>query len=234
MTGNSVVIGTGLLFILVGPGGVGKNTLMEAVLPRFDYLTQLATVTTRAVRPNEVQGKHHVFVTLDEFKRLIEANELVEYEQVHPGKYYGVPRSPLEQAILTGHDLIADIEVSGAAKVRAAYPHNTIVIFIKPPSLEVLAERMRARGEKEAGIVERMERAAREMTFANQCNHVIINDEGEFERAIEQLFNIITEERRRRESNTTEGMTIEGGEHDGEPDNLERSSEPEFTLSEIS
>lgn len=234
MTGNSAVIGKGLLFILVGPGGVGKNTLMEAVLPRFEYLTQLATVTTRAVRPNEVPGKHHVFVTLDEFKRLIEANELVEYEQVHPGKYYGVPRSPLEQAIITGHDLIADIEVSGAARVRAAYPHNTIVIFIKPPSLEVLAERMRARGEKEAGIVERMERAAREMTFANQCNHVIINDEGEFERAIEQLFNIITLERQRRVSNALNDITVDEDEPHNESDNIEHPAEPEFTLSEIS
>lgn len=213
MTGNSAGLGNGLLFILVGPGGVGKNTLMEAVLPRFDHFSQLATVTTRPIRPNEVPGKHHIFVTSDEFERMIEAHELVEYEQVHPGKYYGVPRSPLERAIVAGHDLIADIEISGAANVRAAYPRNTIVIFIKPPSLEVLAERMRARGEKESGIAERMARAARELPFADQAHYVIINDEGESEVAIQQLYNVIAAERRRRDA--------------------ESQAEPEFTLSEI-
>jgi guanylate kinase len=127
---------------------------------------------------------------------------------------------------VTDHDLIADIEVSGAAKVRAAYPHNTIIIFIKPPSLEVLAERMRARGEQESGIADRMQRATREMTFANQCNYVIVNDEGEKEKAaaIEHLYNAIVTERRRREL----AIAHEMNESD-EDVNAEHLPEPQYT-----
>jgi guanylate kinase len=195
MASTTHEMGSGLLFILVGPGGVGKNTLMEAVLPRFDRLGQLATITTRAIRPNEQPGVQHVFVTPKAFEQMIADGELVEYEEVHPGKYYGVPRRPLEAAFAAGDDLIADIEVSGAAKVRATYPENTVLIFIKPPSLSVLEERMRARGETPEGIAQRMERAAREMAYADQCDYVIVNDDGRSEEATHQLHAAIAAER---------------------------------------
>lgn len=201
--------GKGLLFILVGPGGVGKNTLMQAVLPRFDHLSQLATATTRMMRPNEISDVHHIFVSQAEFERMIADNELVEYEQVHPGKYYGVPRKPLETAITNGTDLIADIEISGAAHVRRAYPENTVLIFIKPPSLEILAERMQARGENPTGIAERMERAAREMPFAEQCDYVIENDEGKFEAAAEELYQVILKERSKRDQLAEQSAVME-------------------------
>lgn len=199
MAGEVARAGRGLLFILIGPGGVGKNTLMQAVMPRFDGLTQLATATTRAIRPNETPGVHHLFISRDEFEGMIAQDALVEYEEVHPGKYYGVPRAPLERAIAEGHDLIADVEISGAEKVRAEYPDHTVLIFIRPPSLEVLAERMRARGESEAGVHERMERAAREMAFIDRSDYVIENDEGAFEAAAEALYQAILTERNKRD-----------------------------------
>lgn len=186
----------GALFILVGPGGVGKNTLMEVMLAERDNLRQLATATTRPARPGEVEGVHHLFVSLDAFNALRESDQLVEHEEVHPGVFYGVPRAPIQTAIEEGRFLIADIECAGAEKVRQAYPADTVVIFVMPTSLDVLEERMRERGESPEGIAKRMARAERELLYKDQCDYVIINDD--FETAAQALREIITREQARR------------------------------------
>lgn len=188
---------SGLLFILVGPGGVGKNALMQTVLPRFEQLRQLPTATTRAPRDNEQHGRERLFVSLDEFKQMIADGELVEHEEVHPGKFYGVPRCNVEQALQDGEDLIADIEFAGAEKVHEAYPDNTVLIFIAPPSVQVLNERMRHRGETETGIAERIARVDREMEFQTKSEHIIVNDQ--FERASDELYEVICKERAERD-----------------------------------
>lgn len=187
----------GLLFIMVGPGGVGKNALMQTVLPRFAHLQQLPTATTRAPREGELNGRERLFVTLDEFNRMIAHGELIEHEEVHPGKFYGVPRKQVEDALYDGIDLIADIEIAGAEKVRAAYPHNTVLIFIAPPSMSALRERMEHRHETQSGIHERLVRAEREMRFQSRCKYVIINDV--LETASRQLEQVICEERSQRD-----------------------------------
>jgi guanylate kinase len=193
---------SGLLFILVGPGGVGKNALMQNVLPRFQHLRQLPTATTRAPREGEQHGRERLFVSLDEFKRMIANGELLEHEEVHPGKFYGVPRCKVEEALREGEDLIADIEIAGAEKVHTAYPDNTVLIFIAPPSMDVLSERMRNRGESEQGIAERIARAEREMDFIKQSEHLIVNDE--FERASQELYDVICKERAERDQKRQE------------------------------
>lgn len=195
---------SGLLFILVGPGGVGKNALMQTVLPRFEHLHQLPTATTRAPREGEQHGRERLFVSAEEFKRMMANDELVEHEEVHPGKFYGVPRFNVEAALREGEDLIADIEFAGAEKVHAAYPDNTVLIFIAPPSMDVLSQRMRNRGESEAGIAERIARAEREMDFQNKSEHVIVNDQ--FERASTELYEVITKEREERDEKVRELM----------------------------
>lgn len=168
--------GPGKIFALVGPGGAGKNTLMKMVLPpRMDNLSQLATATTRAMRPGEQEGREHLFVDLDTFNNWIQGEKLVEWQEVHPGKFYGVPREPLERAFAEGRNLIADIEIAGAQRIKEAYPDNTVLIFIAAPSLEVLEQRMRERGESEQGIRERMARAEREIDFARNCEVYIVN-----------------------------------------------------------
>lgn len=187
----------GLLFVLVGPGGVGKNTLMQRVLPRFDHLRQLPTATTRAARHGEQEGREHLFVNVDEFKRMLADSELIEHEEVHPGKFYGVPRQCVEHTLLAGEDLIADIEIAGAEKVYAAYPHNTVLIFVAPPSLDDLGERMAKRGETQTGIAERLARAEREMRFKERCEHVIVNDY--LEAATDRLAAVIAGERKARD-----------------------------------
>jgi guanylate kinase len=185
----------GLLFTLVGPGGAGKNALINGVLHRVDNLRQLPTATTRPIRPHEQPGREHQFVTLEEFQRLIRSGELIEWTEVHPNRYYGTPRATVERAIANGEDLIADIDVKGATKIDAEYPENTVAIFIAPPSMEELEMRMRARGESEEEIAKRLQRANMEMTYRDQYDHVIINSR--LEQAIRELESIIEDERGR-------------------------------------
>lgn len=166
----------GILFMLVGPGGVGKNVLMKQVLKRATTLQQLPTATTRAPREGEVHGIHHFFISLKEFQHLLKTNALLEYQEVHPGKFYGVPRMAIEATIEQCEYRIADIEFKGAEDVRNAYPENTLAIFIAPPAYESLLERMTARGSTQAQIDERLVRAPDEMLYAPTCDYVIVND----------------------------------------------------------
>lgn len=186
----------GLLFVLVGPPGVGKNAMMNAVLERVRDLRQLPTATTRPMRATEQQGREHLFVTAQEFQSMIDKDELIEWQTVH-GKLYGTPRATLEKAFASEADLIADIEVLGAADLHSAYPDNTVLVFIQPPSLEELRSRMQTRGEPQAEIEKRMQRVEMEMRYAPQCDYLITNHEVEV--ASEALYAIVLAERSRRE-----------------------------------
>jgi guanylate kinase len=187
----------GILFILVGPSGAGKNSLMKPVQNTFDDLPQLPTVTTRDIRPGEQEGREHFFVTHAEFQDRIRTGALIEYQNVHMDDYYGTPRHPVEQAFEANSDLIADIDCLGALRIREAYPDNTVLIFVTPSNLDILAERIRQRGNITPAEVEnRLERARFEMTYAPRCDYVIINDL--LEPAIEHLRRIIVSERQLR------------------------------------
>ncbi len=184
----------GLLFILVGPSGAGKNTLMKRVQEQISDLPQLATVTTRPKRADEKEGREHRFVSHEEFRRLIATNALLEYQNVHQGDYYGTPRDTVEQAINAGQDLIADIDFLGARKIYEAYPDNTVLIFVTPAHMNTLAERIQRRGELSSGELEhRLARARFEMTFAAQCHYIVLNDL--LEPATEHLRQIVITER---------------------------------------
>ena len=179
----------GLLFLLVGPPGVGKNSLMKAVLARSGHqIRQLPTATTRPIRPGEKQGREHLFVTRDEFEAMIACDALLEHQVVH-GHLYGIPRLTVEGAMDAGDDLIADVEVFGATYTRSCYPNNTILIFIKPPELDVLRTRMQARGEPPEEIEKRLCRVELEMQYAPLCDYLITNDD--INQAADQLHAII-------------------------------------------
>lgn len=179
----------GILFILVGPGGVGKNALMGQVLAQLPDLKQLPTATTRSPRGNEVHGVQHLFITLEAFKEMIDGDELLEHQEVHPGKFYGVPRATVEDAIYQHQDLIADIDFKGAAILRSLYPAHTLAIFVAPPSLEALENRLRDRQDNETDIQNRLNRMADEMLYAPTCDYVIVNDV--FEQAVDELMGIV-------------------------------------------
>lgn len=178
----------GLLFVMVGPGGTGKNTLMNQVMKELS-LKQLATATTRPIRPNEEQGREHHFVSLEEFREMIANDELLEYQEVTKEKFYGIPRAAVKDPLEVGTHLIADIDVYGAKILRETFPDDVILIFVTVPGdtleeqLTTLRERMIQRLEHEptqadlAHIEERLERARTlELPFETECNHILIND----------------------------------------------------------
>jgi guanylate kinase len=183
----------GIMFILVGPGGAGKNALMNQVLAQLNNLQQLPTATTRPMRPSEQQGREHLFVSFDNFQQMIDDGELLEYQEVHPGKFYGVPRASVENAITTGRDLIADIEFLGAEILRETYPENSVAIFIAPPSVDELIRRLRNRQATDEEIADRIARLPTEMLYAPVCDYVIIN--GDVERSTVELRTIVQTER---------------------------------------
>lgn len=179
----------GILFILVGPGGVGKNALMGQVLEQLPAIKQLPTATTRSPRGNEVHGKQHLFMTLDEFQQMIANDALLEHQEVHPGKFYGVPRATVEDAIYQHQDLIADIDFKGATILRSVYPTQTMAIFVAPPASDALEARLRDRQDDETDIQNRLNRMADEMLYAPTCDYVIVNDV--FDKAVDELMGII-------------------------------------------
>jgi guanylate kinase len=197
----------GTLFILVGPSGAGKNTLMRRVQDRIDDLPQLATMTTRAMRAGEQNGREHWFVSQQEFEDLIANDRLIEWQQVHLNDLYGTPRAPVEAAINTDRDLIADIEFLGATEIHKAYPQHTILIFVTPSNLDILADRIRQRGDiTPEALADRLERARFEMTFAPKCHYLVINDERE--PAAETLRHIILSERARQHSDPSAASVL--------------------------
>lgn len=197
----------GILFILVGPSGAGKNTLMKRVQQQITGLPQLATATTRAKRPDEQEGREHRFVTRAEFQNLIDTGALIEYEPVHSGNLYGTPRDTVENALERGSDLIADIEFVGAGKIHDAYPDNTVLIFVTPSSLEYLDDRIRQRGDITPGdLASRLARVRFEMTFARRAHYLITNDH--LEPAAEHLRQIILSERARRRGESADGLIL--------------------------
>lgn len=183
----------GLLFIIVGPPGVGKNTLMNDAIQHFDNLHQLATVTTRVPRPTEQEGREHLFVTPDTFRQMVNSDQLLEWQEVHPGKFYGVPRASLEAMFARGEHRIADIDVLGATYIRSVYPRNVALIFVQPPSLEALEQRMKMRREKD--IATRLTRVAMELTYVPLADHVIVNDH--LETATQEFRAVIAAEMQR-------------------------------------
>lgn len=187
----------GLIFVLVGPSGAGKNTLMNAVLNRATALHQLPTATTRPMRSYEEQNREHLFLTHEDFQQMIDTEALVEWQEVH-GNLYGVPKTTVESAVVNGQDLIADVEYLGASVMRMAYRDSVILIFISAPSESELKERIRERGENdEADIALRMKRVSREMEYLPNCDYLIINDD--IDRASEILYGVVLAERSKRD-----------------------------------
>lgn len=167
----------GLLIVLVGPAGVGKNAIMHRTLDAFSRLHQMPTATTRAPREGEQEGREHWFVSIETFQHMVADDALIEHQEVYPGKFYGTPRHQIEAALLQDRQwLIADIDITGAANLRKAFPHSTVLIFIEPPDLATLDTRMHARGqETEEEIRIRLARAPHELAFAAQCDYRIVN-----------------------------------------------------------
>jgi guanylate kinase len=172
----TVTMRTGRLIVLTGPSGVGKGTLLQSLLKRHSELYLSTSVTTRAPRLGEVDGKNYYFVNRPEFERMVEAGELLEWAEF-AGNCYGTPRSPVEQQVRQGKWVVLEIELEGARQIRQTFP-EALRIFILPPSMPELEFRIRNRGtETEEAIARRLERARAEIDAANEFDIQVVNDE---------------------------------------------------------
>ena len=165
----------GKLFVISGASGVGKSTVLSAVMDRRKDLVFSVSATTRAPRPGEIDEVSYYFVSKETFLDMIEKEEFLEYD-AHMDNYYGTPKGQLEEKLLRGH-VILDIEPNGAFAVRKARP-DAVLIFIAPPSLEELERRLRSRGDtSEEQILLRSQRVAWEMEQSKKYDYVVINEQ---------------------------------------------------------
>lgn len=183
----------GQIFIVSGPSGSGKSTVLHEVFKNRDKMWFSVSATTRAPRAGETEGVDYFFTDREKFLEMIERDELLEHAQF-VGNFYGTPRGPIEAKLSEGWDVVLDIEVQGAAQVKAKIPEATS-IFIKPPSFEVLEKRLRGRGtESEEKIAGRLERAMQEINDAYKYDYVVTNDEvGRAAAILRSIMEIITE-----------------------------------------
>ena len=178
----------GTLFIYSGPSGVGKGTLLGPLMDP-DSLRFSVSMTTRAPRPGEADGREYFFVSREAFEETIASGGLLEYAQYN-GNYYGTPRKMVEEELAQGRDVILEIEVQGARQVRKAFP-QAVSIFILPPSYEFLCERLAGRGTESPQVVEnRLAQAKRELLCAGEYDYIIVN--GDVETARKQLQAVLT------------------------------------------
>jgi guanylate kinase len=195
-----------LLVIISGPSGVGKDTIIDALRdrPRSPDYHYVVTCTTRQPRPGEIPGLSYQFLTEDEFRALDEAGELLESAEVH-GNHYGTPRREVSDALVAGHDVILKIDVQGAAAVKERVP-DALLVFIVPPTLEALFQRLRSRATETADELEiRQRNAAIELARQGDYDRVVVNETGEIARTAAEIEAIIEQEKRR---NTDRRMRI--------------------------
>jgi guanylate kinase len=168
----------GKIIIITAPSGSGKTTLVKRLLQACPQLAFSISACTRKPRNSEEHGRDYYFYSEEEFKKLIEENAFVEWEMVYTGKYYGTLRSELERIWQKGQQPLVDIDVQGALAIHDAFPESSLSLFIKAPSLEVLWERLHRRGtESVESLEERIDKAVHELSFADQFDKIIINDD---------------------------------------------------------
>jgi guanylate kinase len=164
--------------IITAPSGAGKSTIVKAVMQQLPQLAFSVSATTRPARVGEVNGKDYHFITVEDFETKIKSYAFLEWEKVYEGKYYGTLKSEIERIHIGGQFPVLDIDVFGALNIQALLKENCCSIFIEPPSIDVLKQRLLARGtETEATLNERITKAEIEIEQANKFNYVVVNDE---------------------------------------------------------
>lgn len=189
-----MITGPGLLFVISGPSGAGKDTLVEALIRRVGRLRYSISMTTREPRAGERDGEHYYFVTRAEFDRRLAAGALLETRE-YGGNLYGTPREPIEERLTQGDDVIVKPEVNGALAVKAAYP-DAVLIFLVPDRFSHLRERLLARRtETNEEIARRLEIGHKEMSFIRRFDYLVVNEQDRQEEAIGDLQAVLHAER---------------------------------------
>ncbi|REJ10836.1 guanylate kinase [Halobacillus trueperi] len=186
----------GILFILSGPSGVGKGTVRKALFEQSTDLRYSISMTTRDPREGEVDGVDYFFKSRDEFEKLISQGQLIEHAE-YVGNYYGTPRQYVEQTLNEGKDVFLEIEVQGALKVRENFPEG-VFVFLIPPSLEELKDRIVNRGtETEDKVKNRLKAAKEEIDMMDAYDYVVVNDQ--IDNAVTKVKSIVASEHCKRE-----------------------------------
>ncbi|MDU1442280.1 guanylate kinase [Clostridium cochlearium] len=181
----------GLLIVISGPSGTGKGTVCKELLKNNNFWFSVSA-TTRAPREGEVHGKNYYFMTKEEFQDKIEENDFLEYAEVY-GNYYGTPKSKVVEMLDKGKDVILEIDIQGALKVKENYKEG-IFIFILPPSMEELKNRIIKRGtETEESLMTRFKSAYKEINYVSKYNYAVVNDK--VNDAVEKIQSIIIAEK---------------------------------------
>lgn len=179
----------GILIVISGFSGAGKGTLMKRMVQKYVRYALSISATTREPRPGEEHGREYFFVSKQEFEQKIAASALIEYA-TYCGNYYGTPKDYVEEQLAAGKDVILEIEVQGAHKVKAQYP-EALLLFVMPPSAQELRRRLSGRGtESKEAIDKRLARAAQEAECIEDYEFIVINDD--LETCVDQMDGIIT------------------------------------------
>ncbi len=187
----------GMMFVLSSPSGAGKTSLSRRLLAQNPDLVLSISATTREPRPGETDGGDYFFMDEDAFMEKAFSGAFYEWAKVF-GRCYGTPREPVEAALADGRDVVFDIDWQGARKLAEAAPEDVVRVFILPPSLEVLKQRLTNRGQDDEGVIaERMSRAKAEIEHWDEYDYVVVNED--FARALEDITRILHAERLKRD-----------------------------------
>ena len=181
----------GVLLVVSGFSGAGKGTIMKALLEKYENYALSVSATTRKPRVGEVDGREYFFKEKEEFEEMIANNALIEYA-CYVGNYYGTPRAYVEEQLAEGKDVILEIEIQGARKIRQQFP-EAVLLFVSPPSAQELKERLMGRGTESQEVIEdRLSRAAEEAVGIDEYDYFVINDV--VEDCVEQVHRIVESE----------------------------------------
>ena len=188
--GERVNVNRGKLIVVSAPSGAGKTTIVRTMMAKYPSMLFSVSATTRSQRAGEKEGKDYFFLTKEEFERRIKAGELVEWEEIY-GNYYGTLKSEVDRALHNGRVMMFDIDVKGGLSIKKHYPDDTVLIFIKPPSVEALHRRLLDRKtEDEATVARRMTRVPMELEKGNEFQYQVVNDD--LQTALAEVERILT------------------------------------------
>lgn len=168
----------GKLIIFSAPSGAGKTTIVKHILSKVKSLRFSVSATTRPLRGDEQDGKDYYFISKDDFLHRVAKQHFIEFEEVYAGTYYGTLKSEIDRIWAEGNDVIFDLDVEGGLRLKKKYEDKALAIFVQPPSLDVLKERLRGRGtDSEEKLQERIAKAEKELAYASKFDYVLKNDD---------------------------------------------------------